>query len=162
MRKQSVLLACLIGAMAAAATGAEEPGASRLDRAFIETIKAGDIEALAALFDAEALMLPPGELPLKGQELIRMKWTSFLKANHVREARLSETGYRSSGKLSVGWGRFRLTLDPKKGGQPVNVEGRFSDVAENKGGKWVYVFMMMGDIDEPLTLRHYSGSAATP
>lgn len=154
MRKRAGVV-CLVVTLVAAAAD-KETGAKSLDKRLLDAMRAGDLNALTELFDPQALMLPPGERPQKGKEAIRFNWSRFLGANRIREARTMETGYRTSGNLSVGWGRFHLTLDPKKGGEPVNVEGRFADVAENKDGKWVYVFLMMSDLDEPLTLRHYS------
>jgi ketosteroid isomerase-like protein len=45
----------------------------------------------------------------------------------------------SSGNLAVSSGHFSMTVEPKAGGAAQTMEGRFTSVAERKGGKWMYV-----------------------
>jgi hypothetical protein len=51
-----------------------------------------------------------------------------------------------------------MKLEPKNGKPPKTIQGRFSTVAEKKNGKWAYVFVGIGELDEILTLDHYSKS----
>ena len=75
----------------------------------------------------------------KGREDIRKSYAGLLAANTVTGATLANTHYQTSGNLSVGWGNFTLTLSPKAGGNPVTLSGRFSVIAREEGGTWVYV-----------------------
>ncbi len=75
----------------------------------------------------------------KGREAIRKSYAALLAANTVTAATLANTHYETSGDLSVGWGDFTLTLSPKSGGNSVTLSGRFSVIARNEAGTWVYV-----------------------
>ena len=129
---------CLTALFSTPVFGADS-GARALDNAFVKGVTAGDIEAVVALYAADATLYPPGEMAAKGRDAIRAVWGGFLSANKVTECRLSETGYRTIGDTSIGWGRFSMTFQPKAGGAPATLEGRFSDVAVKKAGKWLYI-----------------------
>ena len=64
----------------------------------------------------------------KGHEAIREAYAGLLEANTVTKATLTNARYETAGRLSVGWGNFSLTMS-----------GRFSVIAKQEGGKWVYV-----------------------
>jgi uncharacterized protein (TIGR02246 family) len=130
---------CFLTAALSTPLFAADPGAQALDNAFVKAFKAGDIEAVVGLYASDATLYPPGEMAAKGREAIRAVWGGFLSANTVTEVRLYETAYRTSGDLSTGLGRFSMTLQPKAGGAPFTLEGRFTDVAVKKDGKWLYV-----------------------
>ncbi len=130
---------CILTALFSAPVFAADSGAKALDNAFVKGVTAGDIEAVVALYAAEATLYPPGEMVAKGRDAIRAVWGGFLSANKVTECKLFETGYRTSGDTSIGWGRFSMTFQPKAGGAPATLEGRFSDVAVKKAGKWLYI-----------------------
>ena len=50
-----------------------------------------------------------------------------------------------------------MRLEPKSGKPPVHDPGPFLDGRpEKRDGKWVYVFVGIGELDEILTLKHYS------
>jgi ketosteroid isomerase-like protein len=138
------------------ASAAASGGVKELDEAFLKAIQAGDIEGVMRLYAADAVLFPPGEKAARGQEEIRYKWTSVLNANKVTDGGLSDASYVTSAGVSAGWGNVAMRLEPKSGKPPVNIQGRFSTVAEKRGGKWVYVFVGIGELDEILTLKHYS------
>lgn len=139
MRRALLAGLCVLTALLSTPLFAADPGAQALDNAFVKAVKAGDIEAVVALYAPDAMLYPPGEMAAKGRDAIRAVWGGFLSANTVTECRLYETGYRTSGDTSIGWGRFSMTMQPKAGGSPLTLEGRFSDVAVKKDGKWLYV-----------------------
>jgi uncharacterized protein (TIGR02246 family) len=130
---------CILTALFSTPLFAADSGAQALDNAFVKGVKAGDIEAVVGLYASDATLYPPGEMAAKGRDAIRTVWGAFLSANTVTECRLYETGYRTSGDTSIGWGRFSMTFQPKAGGAPATLEGRFSDVAVKKAGKWLYI-----------------------
>jgi uncharacterized protein (TIGR02246 family) len=118
---------------------AADSGAQALDNAFVKAVKAGDIDAVVALYAPDAMLYPPGEMAAKGRDAIRAVWGGFLSANTVTECKLFETGYRTSGDTSIGWGRFSMTTQPKAGSAPFTLDGRYTDVAVKKDGNWLYV-----------------------
>ena len=136
--RRSVLWVVIAAASVAAPLYGAEDGAKILDEAWTKAVEAGDTEAVVKLYAPDAVLYPPGEMEAKGHDAIRAVWGGMLSANTVK-VRLYESAYRTSGSLSVGWGRFALILTPKAGGAPVTLEGRFSDIAAKKGGKWMYI-----------------------
>ena len=118
---------------------AAETGAQSVDSSWIKAMKANDLEAVLKTYASDAVVWLPQVKEARGEKAIRSVYEGLLSANTITEVVLSETGYRTMGKVSVGWGRFSLTLAPKSGGSPVVMTGRYTDIAEQRGGRWVYV-----------------------
>lgn len=57
----------------------------------------------------------------------------------MTEAVLVDTHYESAGKVSSGWGGFKVTTVPKAGGAPTTEVGTWCAVAVEKNGVWKYV-----------------------
>ena len=100
---------------------------------------ANDAAACAALYADDAVMVLPGSGAIKGQKAIADAYAGWLKDIKVTEVALTDTHYASAGKISTGWGAFKVTTVPKAGGKPTTETGTFSAVAEEKGGVWKYV-----------------------
>ena len=118
---------------------AAETGAQSVDSLWVKAMKANDLEAVLKTYAPDAVVWLPQAKEARGEKAIRSAYEGLLSANVVKEVVLSETGYRTMGKTSVGWGRFSFTLAPKAGGSPVVMTGRFTDVAERRAGRWVYI-----------------------
>jgi uncharacterized protein (TIGR02246 family) len=118
---------------------AAETGAQSVDSSWTKAMRANDLEAVLKTYAPDAVAWLPQVKEARGEKAIRSAYEGLLSANTVKEVVLSETGYRTMGKVSVGWGRFSLTLSPKSGGSPVVMTGRFTDIAEQRGGRWVYI-----------------------
>jgi uncharacterized protein (TIGR02246 family) len=118
---------------------AAETGAQFLDSSWIKAMRANDLEAVLKTYAPDAVVWLPQIKEARGEKAIRATFEGLLSANTVQEAVLSETGYRAMGKVSVGWGRFSLTLAPKSGGSPLVMIGRYTDIAERRDGHWVYI-----------------------
>jgi ketosteroid isomerase-like protein len=144
------------GAESASARAAGTAGAQQLNDAFLKAMEAGDIDGVMRLYAADAVLFPPGEKAARGQDEIRFKWNDFLQANKVTEGSLTEAKYVSAPTVSAGWGNVAMRLEPKNGKEPKTIQGRFSTIAEKRNGKWAYVFVGIGELDEVLTLKHYS------
>lgn len=155
--RKAGLLVLLAVACAVRLEAAGPDGVEQLNQAFAKAMQAGDIDGVMKLYAADAVLFPPGEKAARGQEEIRYKWNAVLEANKVAEGSFKDAKYLSAANLSTGWGNVLLRLEPKKPGkEPVTIQGRFSTIAEKRGGKWVYVFVAIGELDEILTLKHYS------
>lgn len=152
----------LLASLTIAAPALSEPaptagGVQQLNDAFLKALQAGDIDGVMKLYAADAILFPPGEKVAKGQEEIRFKWNSLIEANTISDMSLKEAHYVGSCTTSSGWGNVSMKLSPKNGKkEPKTIEGRFSSVAEKRNGKWAYVFVGIGELDEILTLKHYS------
>lgn len=114
-------------------------GVKDLDKAWIKAAKAGDLDALTKLYAPNATVYPPDGPEAKGPDAIRTGFQTLFGANTVQDMVMNYDYYRQAGTLSVASGRFTMTLAPKAGGSPQTMEGRFTSVAERKGGKWLYV-----------------------
>ena len=121
------------------AASAGGDGVQAVDAAWEKAIEANDLDAVMACYAPDAVAWLPDSPELKGTEAIRQSYKDLFAANTIKDASFSETHYTTVGERSVGWGRFSLTLVPKGSDQSVVVLGRFTEVAERRGGRWVYV-----------------------
>jgi len=159
-----VLFLTILGAAPVRAAGnapttapAAAGGVQQLNDAFLKALASGDIEGVMKLYAADAVLFPPGEKVARGQDEIRFKWKDLMDANTISDTGLKDAKYVGSPTVSAGWGNVTMKLSPKNGKkEPKTIEGRFSTIAEKRNGKWAYVFVGIGELDEILTLEHYS------
>jgi uncharacterized protein (TIGR02246 family) len=118
---------------------APEPGTTAVETQWLKAIKANDLEAIVACYAPDAILWGPGDPEARGTAAIRETYRGYIAENVVKDASLSNVAHRDVGNLSAGWGNFSLTLVPKAGGAPIVLRGRFTDVAEKRSGKWLYV-----------------------
>jgi len=118
---------------------AADIGAKSVDAAWMKAMKANDLEAVLACYASDAVAWLPGSPEASGEKAVRAAYEGLFAANTVQDVTMTDTHYKTSRSLSVGWGRFTLTLAPKAGGAPVSMTGRFTEAAERRGGRWVYV-----------------------
>jgi ketosteroid isomerase-like protein len=136
---RALTLALLFSSMSLATATAAPTGAQGGMRLGARRSTANDLNAIMTLYSKDAVMWLPDAPEAKGGEAIRKSYADLLAANTVTAASFANTHYQISGDLSVGWGDFTLVLAPKAGGNPVSLSGRFSVIARNEDGKWVYV-----------------------
>jgi ketosteroid isomerase-like protein len=101
-------------------------------------VKAGNVDAVVALYAPDAVLYPPDALEARGTAAIRASYESMLSAVVVNEASI-DSQYQTSGDMSVGFGKATLTMTPKAGGSPQIMSVRVTAVARKIGGKWLYV-----------------------
>jgi len=118
---------------------AQDAGAKVVDAAWVKAMKANDMEAVLACYAPDAVMWLAEAPEARGTAAIRSIYAGYFAAYTVSDVALVSPTYEASGDLSAGWGSYVLTLAPKKGGDPVVLKGRFTDVSKKVGGKWVYV-----------------------
>ena len=136
---RSLILALFFYSLSFATAWAGPVGAQAVDEAWRKAITANDLDGIMAVYAADAVMWIPDAPEAKGREAIRKSWAALLAANTVTGVTFANTHYQTSGDLSVGWGDFTLSLSPKAGGNPVTMSGRFSVIARNENGTWVYM-----------------------
>jgi uncharacterized protein (TIGR02246 family) len=142
---KKVFAVCVISfvALAAGVAMAADPvaptGAKAVDAAFVKAMLAGDAAAVADCYADDAVLVMPGSSAVKGHKAILESLTGFLAANKVSDVTLTDTYYRTSGKLSTGWGHYSMVVTPKAGGAPMTDVGTFCEVASEKDGVWKYV-----------------------
>jgi ketosteroid isomerase-like protein len=132
------LLAGVFALMPLAALAADG-GAKDVDAAWLKAMRANDLDGVVACYAPDAVMWFPDAPEARGTKAIRDIYMGYFSTYTVSDVTLPNSVYQTSGDLSTGWGNFTMTLQPKKGGDPVVMKGRFIDVAKRSGGKWLYV-----------------------
>ena len=110
-----------------------------LQEAFMQALRANDAHGLAACYTADADNYPVDSLAGKGPESVAASWNGFFAAYLVKEANLSDTHMETHGDTAIAWGLFTIMAEPVEGGELVEMQGRYMDVARNIDGNWLYV-----------------------
>ena len=137
MNKVRVVLGALLLTSAMSASSAES-GVRIVDAAWVKAMKAGDISAMVDCYASDAVFWTTGAPQAKGANEIRASYEGYFAAFTVSDASLTEMGHESFGKDTVSWGHFVITVTPKAGGAPVTTSGRYTVIAKQIEGKWVY------------------------
>ena len=130
---------CATFTVFSAPVAAQDSGAKSVDAAWMKAMKANDLEGVMACYAPDAVLWMPDAPAARGAQAIRAAFEGLFKANTVKDVTMTDGYYKTSGDLSFGSGQFTMTLVPKAGGAPMVLKGRFSEAAERRGGKWVYV-----------------------
>ncbi len=146
MRKTLFLLlaaAWLAAPMTMTALGARpaagKDAARAVDEAWAAAMKGNDLDAVMRCYAPDAVAWMPDSPEARGEAAIRESYRALFAANRIEDAKFSDARYEIAGDRSLAWGKFQLTLVPKASGTPVTMSGRFSEVAEKRNGRWVYV-----------------------
>ncbi len=110
-----------------------------LQEAFMKALKTNDVEGLAACYTADAINFPVDSMMGVGPDSVRESWGAFFAAYTVKEASLVDTHMETAGDIAAAWGIFKLTVVPAEGGDAIEMQGRFMDVAKNVNGHWLYI-----------------------
>jgi uncharacterized protein (TIGR02246 family) len=104
----------------------------------LAAIRAGDADAVAALYAPDAVSYSIGVMEANGPDGVRDDWASFFEAYVVNAIDLD--GHAEVfGDAAISWGLWTMTYTPKEGGEAEVMEGRFTDVSRNIDGRWLYV-----------------------
>lgn len=122
-----------------ATTAVADEGLNEIGEAFVKAFKAGDLDAIAAMYTPQSVSFPPDTMVAKGSEGIRASWAGLLENYTVMDLIITDPHHETCGDLSTAWGNYKMILSPKAGGIPLVLEGRFTDVAKRIDGKWLYV-----------------------
>jgi ketosteroid isomerase-like protein len=111
--------------------------ADALDAAYVAAFNRGDIDAIDALYwnSGETISFPSDVMEARGIGAIREANARAVASARGAQLTIVEAHNLPVGDAVVGWGRWRLT--PPGGATPV--EGRYTDVKAERGGRWVYI-----------------------
>jgi len=138
MKRMTVYLLATLFCCGGTSALADE-GLNAIGEAFVKAFKAGDLDAVVALYAPDAVSFPPDAMAADGQASIRASWGGIFNNFEVRDLVITNARHQTEGALSAAWGNYRMILLPKAGGDEVVMEGRFTDVAKRVGNKWLYV-----------------------
>lgn len=133
----TLLLSLGLGGAPAALLAAD--GIQGVDDRWAAAMKANDVDAIVACYAPDAVMWLPDAPEARGEKAIREAYRGWLAANTIQAVAFTNAQSVTSGDDSSGWGDFALTLQPKAGGAPTVMKGRYTAVAQKRGGRWVYV-----------------------
>lgn len=136
MKKLLCVLTCLI-CFSSTSFANESPEA--LQETFIAALKANNAQGLADCYTSDAVNFGVGHLIGHGPESVLESWGDFFAAYRVLDASLSESHLETHGDTAIAWGLFTIMAEPAEGGDAVEMNGRYMDVARNIDGTWLYV-----------------------
>ncbi|MDQ1558552.1 MAG: hypothetical protein QOD32_1612 [Pyrinomonadaceae bacterium] len=104
---------------------------------FAEIFGRGDAAGIAALYTADARLMPPDAPALSGTEAITAFWQGAMKMG-IKAATLETIDVETSGgDLATEIGRFTLGMEvPGGGGERVEQSGKYIVLWKNDGGTW--------------------------
>jgi len=129
----------VFGIEALAADAAKEIAAlEAADKNWEKAYAAGNSDAIANLYDEQAVLLPPGAPPVKGRAAIK---AFFVK--DIAEAQKSGVAFilgpNPAGGVSGDMGWQSGTYVVKDKAEKVLEAGKYLSVSKKKDGKWLYV-----------------------
>jgi uncharacterized protein (TIGR02246 family) len=125
--------------------------------AYVKATLAGDVKAIAALYTADALEMPPDEPAIKGREAIAAHYTKELAELAKNKMKLSKfalkhTGTAVSGDLAYDAGTYQQTLTSADG-KPMDETGKYVVLLKREGGAWK-VSHAIYNRDTPPPMKH--------
>jgi uncharacterized protein (TIGR02246 family) len=139
MRRQLPIAATLLLSVFALPGHAADSGTDQANACWRKAFLASDADATAACYAADAIMWPPGGSMASGNKAIRDSYAKFFADNKVTNVELKPLGAKTVGTDSFGWGTYSITYTPKAGGASKSEAGRYTELARQIGGHWVYV-----------------------
>lgn len=127
-----------LGATQAAEPVKVQAGPSEAVRAWARAVESGDAAALKRMHGPATLLYGTDSMSTLGGADIVAGYEGMFQKFRVAVA-VRDTHFVRSGSLLASWGLFTLTLTPRAGGEPIVVNGRFSDLAEQVDGSWRYI-----------------------
>ena len=126
------------GSAFAADAAADVKAMHDVDQAWLKSYLAADGDALAALYDESAILMPPGAPAAHGRAAIR----AFLAADSAasqKDGVAFHLGANPDGGVSgnMGWVSGTYTVTDKSG--KVVEAGKYLSVSKKEGGKWLYI-----------------------
>lgn len=154
MRRFALIASAVLLGLSVLPAAIASPAGMTSSACWLAGFKAGDADATAACYAPDAVMWFPGGPVAKGRDAIRAGYVGYFTTFTIKEATLSELGSKSLGDSVATWGTFKIVMSPKAGGDDVTEVGRYTDVSQKIGGKWMYIVDHASD--EP------AAPAATP
>lgn len=124
--------------VSSAADTAEVAALHAADSAWEKAYNGGDVEGVVRLYDADAVLLPPGAPPAHGRDAIRAYFAEAVAESGEAGVRfiLHETPV---GGVCGSWGWSSGTYVAKDESGAVVETGKYLSVSRKVDGKWLYV-----------------------
>jgi ketosteroid isomerase-like protein len=137
-----LLLVTAIAFLSAGVTDADQAtevaGLHTADDAWATAYNGGDVDAVTALYDEHAVLLPPGAPAAVGRPAIRGFFAKDIAESARAGIRFILAANPAGGVSgSMGWSSGSYTLKDKSG--KVLEAGKYLSVSKKLGGRWLYV-----------------------
>ncbi len=138
-------LSCLLAVSAlfgvAAFAAGEPPDVAAIhaaDQAWLKAYNAGDANAVAGLYDENAILMPPGAPAVHGRAAIHTFFVSDTAASK-KAGVVFHLGPKPDGGANgdMGWSSGTYSVTDSKG--KVVETGKYLSVSKKEGGKWLYI-----------------------
>jgi uncharacterized protein (TIGR02246 family) len=105
---------------------------------FSAGLEAGDVEALVAYYDPEAVVMPPNVPGSRGTAAIREGLAGMLSAMTITDMTFTTHDVHVAGDMAVETGAYSMTSQPKDGSAPASTDtGKFLVVwRQQADGSW--------------------------
>ena len=136
-KTETAMVAAGSDAAAASLSDADKASVRAVDEQWARAAKAGDGQAIAALYTTDAVLLPPGEPIVKG-EAAKKYWVDFGN-EYAGPTELNTMTVEGGGDVATAIGTYKMALTPKKAGaKPLPIdEGKYIEVLKRQDdGSW--------------------------
>jgi ketosteroid isomerase-like protein len=136
------LLVAVLGVVGSGSSVADPPAEvlalHAADDAWVKAYNGGNVDAVTALYDEHAVLLPPGAPAAAGRAAIRSFFAKDIAESAKAGVRLT-LGPNPSGGVSgrMGWSSGTYNVLGKDG--KVLESGKYLSVSTKVGGKWLYI-----------------------
>jgi uncharacterized protein (TIGR02246 family) len=130
-------------AAAASLSDEDKAGVRAVDAQWARAAKAGDGEAIAALYTTDAILLPPGEPMVKG-DAAKKYWVDFANG-FSGPTELNTMAVEGGGDVATAIGTYKMSLTPRKAdAKPLPTEeGKYLEVLKRQeDGSWKIIYDM--------------------
>ncbi len=124
MRRAVFVLLCplAIGAVGSARAETASEAIASANRQFMTAFNGGDANAVAAMYAADAMVLPPDEADVRGRDAIGRYWKAAIDAG-VKNLVLESTDIEGSGGYAYEVGTAKMSIPKPEGGlQPISAK----------------------------------------
>ncbi len=111
-----------------------------LAKSYVQAVMDEDDSAFAAVYDPDAIQVPPGEQPVVGRAAIRIRFGNVLE---MSGSGLSYWGFSGSpdggdGALAYDHGTFVFAVTKKDASEPIMFAGKYLVIfRKNEEGRWL-------------------------
>jgi uncharacterized protein (TIGR02246 family) len=111
-----------------------------LSQAWIEAMRAKDIDRLLSMIIDDAVFLPPGSPPVRGHDEVKKMLGTFFSRCHPEQS-IAIGEIQICGDWAFTWGAETMKATPVNGGSPLTMRGHgLSILRRQKDGSWKFAW----------------------
>ena len=120
----------------------DESALNALVADYMVAVNGSDADGVAASYAADAVRMPPDELPIRGRESIRRDIAQTFEVSRLNvQMQVEETV--ASGELAYVQGTFLLRVTPKDGSPATESEGNWMRLMRREpDGRWLVAYSL--------------------